>query len=190
MSDLYTPDPSYTPTEASTPAVASYYMVISLPPGADLMEAGFAAAALAKRARTTVCVHAGAPGEAVRCFGHDDRARAGTAASAPPAAKRGADWSSKSGHAVTLMLRPEGASMGELSSITGWTFGQKYMDQLARSFCVMITTRPAEGRNPKLWFAVRADAAASVAEAAVDAGADDVAAMGELVELVELEHAA
>ena len=81
--------------------------------------------------------------------------RGGTVSAGP----RGADWASKSGHAVKLMLCTDasgttvGATMDEMKAITGWTFGQKYVDQLARSFGVRIWTVEATARMKRTWHA-------------------------------------
>jgi hypothetical protein len=102
------------------------------------------------------------------------------------AGPRGADWTSKSGHAVKLMMATDasgatiGATMDEMKAITGWTFGQKYVDQLQRSFGVKIWTVEATARVKRTWHAalatdIPADEPAEPAEAAghdIDAAAD------------------
>ena len=121
----------------------------------SLIAAVIQAEQLAKAAGVTVVILDSA-GQPIRQIVPPARGGRGGTISAGP---RGADWASKSGQAVKLMLATDdkgatvGATMDEMRAITGWTFGQKYVDQLARSFGVRIWTVDATARMKRTWHA-------------------------------------
>lgn len=154
---------------APAPAEPVYYLTIALPAGTDAIAACVTAQMHAKKLKTGVCVHAGAIGEAFRCYDHGGKVRVAGQPSATESHKRGADWSSKSGQAIVLMMRPDGATMDEMREITGWTFGAKYVRQLERSFGVVVAVHEATARTKKTWHA---EIASEVTRTS-DAGHDD-----------------
>lgn len=130
----------------------SYTLVISGTHD-SLLAAGMYAGAYAKSLGVQVCV-CDASGAPVRCYDPPARrGRGGKANGGVSAGPRGADWSSRSGRAIKLMMRAEGASMDEMREITGWTFGEKYVRQLRRSFRVDIWTIAATARTKRTWRA-------------------------------------
>lgn len=70
-----------------------------------------------------------------------------------PPVKTDLDWDSKSGRAVKLMMRKRGATLEEMRVETGWTFSQKYILQMARSFGVKITMKDANDTSKRTWHA-------------------------------------
>lgn len=139
----------------------------------SLMAAGMFAGQYAKLIGAQVCV-VDASSTPVRCYDppvrrtRGDRGIGGSGVAAGP---RGADWDSKSGQAVKLMMRVDGATMDEMREITGWTFGKKYVKQLMRSFGVVVTTTAATARTKRTWHAVAATA--HLDDAAADDAAED-----------------
>lgn len=149
--------------EAYTLAIAGSYD--------SLLAAGMFAGSFAKAIGLQVCI-IDAAGNPVRCFDPPTKRVRGDKAAAVSTGPRGADWGSKSGQAITLMMRPEGATMDEMKEVTGWTFGQKYVVQLMRSFGVQITTHEATARTKRTWHAVMADAVAHVDDAEAEEAAE------------------
>ena len=127
----------------------------------SLIAAVIQAEQLAKAAGVTIVILDSA-GQPIRQIVPPARGGRGGTISAGP---RGADWASKSGQAVKLMLATDdkgatvGATMDEMRAITGWTFGQKYVDQLARSFGVRIWTVDATARMKRTWHAAYVNSA-------------------------------
>ena len=134
----------------------------------DRLQAGMLAAKLAKRLKADTQVCDSGSGELIG--EHAARRR-----KADPKAPRGPDWSSKSGQTVTLMLRPDGATMDEIRDVTGWSFGAKYAASLERSFKVRISTHPATSRTKRTWHAepVTVTAQGDASPPAPDPLADD-----------------
>jgi len=64
-------------------------------------------------------------------------------------------WASETGQAMSLMLRPEGATMDECKDVTGWSFGWAHMRKMERSFDTIIVEQAATARQKKTYFAVR-----------------------------------
>lgn len=154
----------------SAEAMPDAYTLVITGSHDSLMAAGMFAGQYAKLIGAQVCV-VDASGTPIRCYDppvrgkRGDRGIGGSGVAAGP---RGADWSSKSGQAVKLMMRPDGATMDEMREITGWTFGKKYVAQLMRSFGVAITTKEATARTKRTWHAVAATVTAHLDDAAED----------------------
>ncbi|HTI81786.1 MAG TPA: hypothetical protein VL614_15160 [Acetobacteraceae bacterium] len=85
-----------------------------------------------------------------------------------PPAKTDVDWDSKSGQAVRLMMRKRGATLEEMRVVTGWTFSQKYILQMQRSFGVVIEMRDASDVSKRTWHARRLRPFRSPVEAVTD----------------------
>lgn len=142
----------------------------------SMLAAGMFAGQFAKLIGSQVCV-VDASGTPVRCYdpparrGRGERGIGGTGAAAGP---RGADWGSKSGQAIKLMMRDDGATMDEMREITGWTFGKKYVAQLMRSFGVAITTKEATARTKRTWHAALVTTTAHLDDTAADDDAEPV----------------
>ncbi|HTI81773.1 MAG TPA: hypothetical protein VL614_15095 [Acetobacteraceae bacterium] len=138
----------------------------------SLLAAGMFAGTFAKALGMQVCI-IDASGAPVRCFDPPaKRGRGGDKSAAVSNGPRGADWGSKSGQAIKLMMREEGATMDEMKEITGWTFGKKYVAQLMRSFGVAITTHEATARTKRTWHATIADTVAHVDDAEAEEAAE------------------
>ena len=145
-----------TSAESSEPAIDAptvTYMLVIAGQHDTLASAAMHAQQYGKLARVTVCVARADTGETVQCFEHRGRGKRSDATDDGVHAPRGSAWDSKSGLAVQAMLRPEGATMDEMRMHTGWTFGKKYVAQLARSFHVTITTHDATARVKRTWHA-------------------------------------
>lgn len=164
--------PAETTPEAYTLAIAGQ--------SPSLIAAVIQAEQLSKAAGVTIHI-LDAAGQPVRTITPPARGGRGGTVSAGP---RGADWQSKSGQAIKLMMATDstgatvGATMDEMRAITGWTFGQKYVDQLARSFGVRIWTVDATARMKRTWHAAYVNSAPAEAETEAEPTHDvDAAAM-------------
>lgn len=144
-------EPTSAEPASDTPPVT--YMLVIAGQHDTLASAAMHAQQYGKLARVTVCVARADTGETVQCFEHRGRGKRSAATDDGVHAPRGSAWDSKSGLAVQAMLRPEGATMDEMRMHTGWTFGQKYVAQLARSFRVVISTHDATARVKRTWHA-------------------------------------
>lgn len=140
-------------------------------------------AELASKVTGSVIVILDAYGSPVRTITPAGRRGGGSGGMTGP---RGADWSSKSGRAIKAMMAVDasgktvGATMDEMKEITGWSFGQKYVDQLQRSFGVRIWTVDATARVKRTWHAALATDMPADATDSVDTVDHDVDAAADL----------
>lgn len=166
-----------------SPLAESYTLAISGQYD-SLIAAGMFAASYAKAIGIQVCV-LGADGAPVRCYDPPIKRARGDKAAGVSSGPRGADWGSKSGQSIKLMMRDEGATMDEMKEITGWTFGQKYVNQLMRSFGVTITTRDATARTKRTWHASAVVSTPAEIDQTDDAGDHDMDAAASLMMAAE-----
>lgn len=177
-------------SEPASDAPTVTYMLVIAGQHDTLASAAMHAQQYGKLARVTVCVARADTGEMVQCFEHRGRGKRSDSTDDGVHAPRGSAWDSKSGLAVQAMLRPEGATMDEMREFTGWTFGKKYVAQLARSFHVTITTHAATARVKRTWHAEPASGCVPVGEYVApaadldtpDAGQDDA---GNVVQIAD-----